>query len=306
MTAATTSPARTLCLGEALVDLIGEEPVGSMAEVKRFSPHCGGTAANVAAFAARAGAPVSLAGGAGADEWGRWLNERLRLEGVDLSRFRLLPGAQTQLAFVAIDSAGEPTYRLYGDAVETVLHALGHDVEEVVGEAAGLLIGSNTLVADAERAITMRARELALASGRPVIVDCNLRLHRWSSPRDAAAAACACVPGALLVRANQAEAALMTGESDPERAALALCAAGAALAAITLGSGGAILRGAEHADVAAPAVDVVSAVGAGDAFTGTLLARLALSGFDPRAAVAALGEAAQAAARACSRWGALD
>ena len=41
----------------------------------------------------------------------------------------------------------------------------------------------------------MRARELALELGRPVIFDANLRLHRWSSRSDAAASANACVRG---------------------------------------------------------------------------------------------------------------
>jgi len=297
---------RLLCLGEALVDLIGEERVDSIGKVKRFAPHLGGTAANVAVVAARAGAPVTLAGGAGDDSWGRWLRARLHAEGVDVSRFELLPAAQTQLAFVAVDVDGEPTYVLYGEPAETLVDAVGDRVADMVGDAAGLLIGSNTLAGERERTVTMRAREVALARERPVVFDCNLRLHRWSSRADAAASANACVPGALLVRANQAEAELMTGEPDPERAALALRKAGARLVAITLGSGGAILRGAEKAGVAALPATVVSTVGAGDAFTGTLVARLVLSGFYPPAVAAALGDAARAAARACEHWGALD
>jgi fructokinase len=51
---------------------------------------------------------------------------------------------------------------------------------------------------------------------------------------------------------------------------------------------------------------VLSTVGAGDALTGTLLARLALSGFYAPAVAAALGEAVAAAAAACERWGSLD
>jgi sugar/nucleoside kinase (ribokinase family) len=295
-----------LCLGEALVDLIGEEPTHSLSHLRQFAPHFGGTTANVAVRSARAGAPMALAGGAGDDEWGRWLLARLVAEGVDVSRFALLPEFQTQLAFVAVDFDGEPIYELYGEPVQTLPAALGEHLEEAVADAAGLLIGSNTLAGEDERAVTMRARELALELERPVVFDCNLRLHRWSSRADAAASANACVPGALMVRANQAEAELMTGESDPERAALALRKAGARLAVITLGSGGAILRGSVHGDVAAAPAQVLSTVGAGDAFTGTLLARLALSGFYPAAAAAALGEAAEAAARACEHWGSLD
>jgi fructokinase len=50
---------------------------------------------------------------------------------------------------------------------------------------------------------------------------------------------------------------------------------------------------------------VRSTAGAGDAVTGTLLARLALSGFYTSSVAAALPEAVEAAADACARWGAV-
>ena len=77
---------------------------------------------------------------------------------------------------------------------------------------------------------------------------------------------------------------------------------------LTLGAEGVILRGALRATVpGVPAASgVLSTVGAGDVLTGTLLARLAVSGFYPSSVAAALPEAVAAAARACERWGALD
>ncbi|HEX4008385.1 MAG TPA: PfkB family carbohydrate kinase [Solirubrobacteraceae bacterium] len=298
--------ASLLCLGEALVDLIGEERGASLREVSRFTPHLGGTVANVAVFVARAGARVELAGAAGGDAWGRWVRGRLAAEGVGLDGFVLLDGVSTQLAFVAVDAHGEPTYRLYGEPGETVVGAVGGRVAELVAGARGLLISSNTLAGPGERVVTMRARGVALELGRPVVFDCNLRLHRWSSVQDAAAAAAACVPGAALVHANRAEAELMTGEAEVERAAAALVEMGARLVAITLGPGGAILRGAERGEVDAVPVDVVSTIGAGDAFTGTLVARLALHDLSGETVAGVLQEAAAAAARACSHWGSLD
>ena len=303
------SPTRTLCLGEALVDLICEYPVSDLADAHAFVPHFGGAVANVAVVAARAGASVALAGGAGDDAWGRWLRDRLEHEGVGTSLFELIEGAQTPVATVAIDDHGEPSYAIYGDAIATAVHAFGDHVEQAVRESAALFLSSNTLLGAEERAVSMRARELALELERPVIFDPNLRLHRWRTNVDAAASANACVPGALLVRANLAEAELMTGEDDPERAALALVKAGARLVVITLGARGAILRGELRgiAPVAPVApVDVSSTIGAGDAVTGVLLARLALAGFYPPAAAAALRDAVAAGAAACRRWGALE
>jgi len=304
--AETRVPTTTLCLGEALVDLIAPSPVADLAHADSFVPRFGGATANIAVTAARHGARVSLAGAAGDDEWGEWLRDRLEDEGVDVSWFTLAPGAQTPLALVALSPNGEPRYRIYGDPVAGLADALGDELEIAVGNAAGLFLGTNTLVGASERALTMRAREVALELGRPIVVDPNLRLHRWSSHADAAASANACVPGALLVRTNRAEAALMTGEDDPERAATALLKAGARLVVITLGAAGAILRGELRADVPGVPAAVVSTIGAGDVLTGVLLARLARAGFYPAAAAAALREAVAEGARACERLGALE
>jgi sugar/nucleoside kinase (ribokinase family) len=300
------APSRTLCLGEALVDLICEAPIESLAEGDAFVPHFGGAVANIAVVAARAGARMALAGGAGQDAWGHWLRRRLEREGVEVGLFGLIPGEQTPIALVRVAADGEPSYQIYGDPIGTVVHALGDRVDAAVHDSAALFISSNTLVGAEERAVTMRAREVALELERPVICDPNLRLHRWSSRADAAASVNACVPGALLFRATAAEAELMTGEADPERAALALIKAGAKLVVLTLGADGAILRGALRADVPGVTVRVLSTIGAGDVLTGTLLAKLALSGFYPSAVAAALADAVSAAARACERWGALD
>jgi fructokinase len=300
------APVRTLCLGEALVDLICERAIEDLARADAFVPRFGGAVANVAVVAARCGARVALAGGAGDDAWGRWLRDRLRKEGVDASLFELISGSQTPLAAVAVGHDGEPTYEIYGESIATIVHALGDRVRQAVRESAALFISSNTLVGADERAVTMQAVAVALELERPVVFDPNFRLHRWRSRTDAAASANACVPGALLVRANRAEAQLMTGEDDPERAALALVKAGARMVVITLGPDGAILRGELRADVPGVPAEVVSTIGAGDTLTGVLLARLALSDFYPPAVAAALPEAVHESARACERWSALD
>jgi len=219
-------PRRTLCLGEALVDLICERPIEDLARADSFVPHFGGAVANVAVIAARYGAHVTLAGGAGDDAWGAWLRARLRREGVDVSLFKLIAGSQTPLAMVAVGADGEPSYEIYG--------------------------------------------------------------------------------GALLVRANEEEVALMTGEGDSERAALALLESGARLVVVTLGAEGAILRGEVRADVPGVPADVFSTIGAGDVLSGILLAGLADRGFEPAAVAAALPLAVEASARACERWAPLE
>jgi fructokinase len=295
----------TLCLGEALVDLVCEHPASGLAEADSFVPHFGGAVANVTVSAARVGAAVALAGGAGDDAWGAWLADRLAAEGVELEWFELIGHLATPIAFVVVDERGEPSYAIYGEGIAALILAAGPRLDEAVEECDALFFSSNTLAGDDERALTLRARERALELGRPICFDPNLRLHRWGSLDRALESARACIPGALLVRCNREEAELLTGKSDAAAAAQALVASGARMAVVTLGPDGAVLRGEVEADVPGHPARVVSTVGAGDALMGVLLGRLSLSGFDPAAVAAALPEAVEVAARATERWGAV-
>jgi len=295
--------APTLCLGDVVVDLICERPLGDVSGADAFVPHFGGAAATVAVTAARHGAHIAFAGAAGDDPWGRWLRTRLQREGVGTELLSLVPGAQTPVALVAVSPEGISDERVYGERIAT---SAGDGLDEAVRASAALLISSG---GPEEAEATMRAREVALSLERPVVFDAHVRVERWRSRAEAAAVANACVPDALLVRAGAGDAELMTGEDDPERAALALLKAGARMVVITLGpSGGAMLRGELRLDVdvdGTPA-GVISTLGAGEVFTGVLLARLANSAYYPSAVAASLPEAVAEATRACERWGTLE
>src|SRR4051794_25386929 len=155
---------RTLLLGEALVDMVRERP-------DVYVPHAGGAVANVAMVAARLGADVALAGGAGADEWGRWLRRRLEADGVALDWFVTAEDLRTPVAFVTLDPAGEPSFQVYGEDIAATIVAVAPRLEEAIEACGAVFVSSNTLVADDERAVTMAARARALEGGKPVVFD---------------------------------------------------------------------------------------------------------------------------------------
>jgi fructokinase len=283
--------------------------VASLGDADAFVPSFGGAVANVAVGAARGGADVALAGGAGADAWGEWLRDRLASEGVRLDWFELVDGRATPLALVVVDEQAEPTFVLYGSGIESAVTAVGERVLDAVAACDAFFFASNTLVGTAEAALTMAARDRAVELGRPVVFDPNLRLARWPTTTRAAMAARDCCRGAFLVKCNHAEARMLTGEEQPDAAAASLLAGGAEHVVITLGAQGAIVRGKGRGvrrDVPGVAVHAVDTTGAGDALMGVLLARLAATDFYPPALAAALPEAVAAGARACERWGALE
>jgi sugar/nucleoside kinase (ribokinase family) len=298
---------RILCVGEALVDLVCERPVASISEAEAFVPRFGGAIANVAVTAARRGADVALAGGVGTDAWGTWLHERLTAEGVYLTWFERRDDVATPVAFVTLDADAQPSFAIYGDGLRAAITGLGDGLLEAVDACDALFFSSNTLVGEDERAATLAARARALATGKPVILDPNLRLERWRSRSAAVETVGPCVEGAFLVKCNEDEALALTGELEVERAAASLLAAGAQHVVVTRGAEGALLRGG-GLDRTVPGVPArpVDATGAGDAVTGVLLAALARTGFYPAALAAMLPDAVAEGARAVERYGALS
>lgn len=297
---------RVVCLGEAVVDLMGEAPAASVAEAAPFRPQAGGSLANVAAVAARFGAEVLFLGGAGSDDWGRWLRERLAAEAVDVSRFVLAPGGATSLAFVAHSPGGEPSFHFHEGADRPAGHA-GADLEEALaGEPGCLVLGSDTLLGAGEREVTMRAQALARERGWAVLVDPNLRPARWADAAEMLDAVGALAAGATVLKLNAGEACELTGLDDEVQAASAIHGRGPAAVAVTRSERGAVLVTATGASQvpASRAASVVDATGAGDSVTGVLAAALA-RGAAPSSLEPALRLAMRTAAGVVGRRGAL-
>src|SRR4051812_50146455 len=108
-------------MGDALLALVCEPPAAALADGAASARHPGGATANAAVIAARLGAEVALAGGAGDDPWGRWLRDNLAAEGVGTEWFELVEGAPTPIALVTVDGAGEPSYLVHGRVVPALL-----------------------------------------------------------------------------------------------------------------------------------------------------------------------------------------
>lgn len=294
-----------VCLGEALVDLIGE-PAGE--EPRSYEIHSGGALANVAVAAARAGAPAALAGGSGEDVFGNLLRRRLQSEGVSLEHMHVLPELVTPFAFVHRDADGEPSYSIHGDAIEAGLAALAGAEAALVEDADALMIGSNTLSADPGLTVTREAVREAAAAGVPVLFDPNLRPGRWRKLGHALDLCREIAADCFLLKSNLAEARLLLSDSELEapEAAAALCELGPELAVVTAGARPAVARGGAEAECPPIPVEDPQPVGAGDAFMGTLAAHMHAAAFSPPAVSTALPKAVAAGAEACGRTGAID
>lgn len=296
-----------VCLGEALVDLICPDPVSDLADANTFEPHFGGALANVAVAAARAGAPVSLAGGCGADERGRFLRNRLVEEGVGLEHHSLLEDAETPLAHVTLDDAREPTFRIEGDGIEEGIASLRGHENELVASAGAIAFGSNTLPGERSSEVTEAVVDAAAETGIPVMFDPNLRRGRWDDLERAREMCLGLIARATVLKCNVTEGRWLAGsEGEAGMLADALVDLGPQLVVITAGTDPLVARGICEIEVKPPSVETVSPLGAGDVFMGTMAAGVLMDGWEPESVAATLERAAAAGADACTHLGAFD
>jgi sugar/nucleoside kinase (ribokinase family) len=262
------SPGHLLVVGDVVDDVL-VRPLGPTAVASdtaaQIEQQPGGSAANVAAWAGRAGAPVAFVGRAGPDGVRRH-TEALAAHGVDAA---LVPDPRRRTAAIVllVDPAGERT--MYVDrGANAGLSAA--DVPDRLWQGAGWLhlTGYSFFCPDSRPgALGLLAR--ARAEGVRVSVDPS----SVGFLQEADGAFLDWVAGADLLVPNADEVRLLTGVDDPVAAATALLDRIPEVV-VTCGAQGAVrvARDAEPLHQAAPAAEVVDTTGAGDAFCAGLLA----------------------------------
>lgn len=262
-------------LGEALVELTSSEPLRS---AQHLDLSFSGDALNAAAAAAAAGASVALITRVGDDEFGERLIAHAAAIGIDTGRI-LRASRPNGFYFVGADPTGteEFVYMRAGSAATTFMPTdLPYDA--LRSSRALLTGGIACAISPGMRAAVEAAAQTVSEAGGLVIYDPNFR-RKLSTPEEARAAFDAIAPRAAVVTPScPADTLALFGTGDPAQAAAACLAAGARTAAVTLGADGIFLADGESTEhiPALPAPALVDATGSGDAFAGTLAARLAL------------------------------
>lgn len=103
--------AAVACVGIAVMDLVFEVDVLPDSPTKHFASSYreigGGPAANAAVTIARLGGDAHLWARVGDEDWGRRIVDGLRAEGVRVDAVRPIPGGQSGVSAVMVDSMGE-------------------------------------------------------------------------------------------------------------------------------------------------------------------------------------------------------
>lgn len=272
-------------LGSINIDNVYRVPhlpaAGETLGATSFSQGLGGKGANMSVAIARAAARVAHIGAVGKD--GTWTVERLLEYGVDTRRIDVQPDIATGHANIAVAEDGENQIVLFAGSNRAISE---HSVAAALTEASA----GDTFLTQNETNAQQAAAETAKQLG--------LRVVYAAAPFDAVAVQ-SVLPFVDLLVLNQVEAEQLENALGQPVHAL-----GVSDVVVTLGSEGCLWLAGSGQETHVPAVPVtpVDTTGAGDTFTGYLVAGLDRG----MPMLQALNLATQAAALMVTRLGTAD
>lgn len=269
-------PLDILCFGEPMFEF-------SFVDEDTIRPGIGGDVSNTAVAAARAGAKAGMLTHLGSDNFAERILTLYVEEGIDASRVVQSETAPTGLYFIEYGPEGHQfSYRRSGSAASLMGP---DDLTPEMFEGVGVLhiSGITQAISTSSCTATVRAAELARATGARVSFDTNLRLNLWSA-EDARQALIEILPLVDVVFPSLEDAEALFGTSGVDEICERFLAEGAELVVLTLGEDGAVVADAKGQVAIAPCkAELVDATGAGDTFDGSFLAEYARTS-DPVAA----------------------
>jgi len=250
-----------VAFGEVLWDVIDGEA------------HIGGAPFNLAAHAQRCGLRAAVISCVGNDELGR--AAQAETERLEVDRRWLAVDADHPTGTVTVDlTNGQPSYTIHEDVAWDFIQPSNAELQRLAAECPRAFCFGTLAQRSAESQRTL-GRLLKLFKDAVIFYDVNLRQTFWSGPVVDAGLA-----SATLVKVNDDEARvlgelLFNGACSPEAFGLAVLKRHPVQAVIvTLGADGCLVCERDKAAVQYPGtkVEVVDAVGAGDAFSAAFLA----------------------------------
>ena len=174
-------------LGEVMVQFNPLTP-GPLRYVKYFEVHVAGTEANMLIGLTKLGYKTGLITRVGDDEFGRLIINFLRGEGVDVSQVKIDYEAPTGVYFVQrhypVPGKSTVFYYRHGSAASR-LSPEDVDEEYVASSNAVIITGITLALSESCRSAARKMYDTALAYGKDVIFDTNIRLKLWRQEDDA-------------------------------------------------------------------------------------------------------------------------
>ncbi|MFM1652650.1 sugar kinase [Brevibacillus sp. B_LB10_24] len=271
--------------GESMV-LFNPLSVGPLRYAQLFDKTVGGAESNVAIALVRLGHQAGWISRLGSDEFGLYVRNFIRGEGVDTSRVIFDDQYPTAVFFKERQVQKESNIYYYRK-LSAASRMMPEDLDESYIRQAKILhvTGITPALSDSCEQTLQRGIEIARSHGLQITFDPNIRLKLWKA-ETARAKLLPIAKQADVVMPGFDEAKLLTGESTPEKMAAFFLELGAKTVVVKLGEKGAYFAtDAESGYVPGyPVEQVVDPIGAGDGFAAGMISGM-IRGWNTQASV---------------------
>lgn len=271
MVAATTPLVQVLTMGRSGVDVYPLQINRGLEDVETFGKFLGGSPTNVAVAAARYGHSSAVVTGVGNDGFGRFVRQEMRRLGVHDDFVIVSDQLPTPVTFCEIFPPDNFPLYFYRLPSAPDLQIRPEDIpEQAVRQADIFWVSVTGLSQEPSLSAHHRALDIRDRSGI-TIADLDYREAFWPDQDTAHEQVAAILPKVTVAIGNKKECEVAVGETEPERAADALLAAGVDLAVVKQGLSGTLAKTrTERVEIPITAVETKNGLGAGDAFGGAI------------------------------------
>ncbi|RYL88114.1 sugar kinase [Sporolactobacillus sp. THM7-4] len=273
-------------IGESMI-LFTPDSVGPLRFVNKFSKTIGGAESNVAIALSRLGHSTGWISRLGDDEFGLYLRNYIRGEGVDTSQVIFDKQHFTSIYFKERKISGDPKVYYYRKGSATsFMSPIDLDKQYIMNADYLYVTGITPALSQSCNEVINRAINIAVENEKTVIFDPNIRLKLWSQ-EEASRTLKQIATRCDIILTSLDEGTMITGEENPEKVSESFLNMGARIVVVKMGEKGAYFQddqGQRDYVQANHMKHVVDTVGAGDGFNAGFISGL-IRGFKTREAV---------------------
>ena len=262
-----------IALGELLIDFASRsvDPDG----YPTMAANPGGAPGNFLAALNAYGKKTAFLGKVGDDAFGHLLLGTLNRAGIETRGILVDPGVFTTLAFVTFDETGDRSFSFARKPGADTQLCWEEVDKNMIDQAKIFHFGTLSLTDEPVRSTTQKAVAYAKAQGKLITCDPNLRKPLWRTMEEARSQILWSLQQADVVKISDEEVEFLWNCTPEEGAQKLLEECGVALAMVTLGPDGCLLKTrTASCRIPGPKVRAVDTTGAGDIFGGSAVSRL--------------------------------
>jgi 5-dehydro-2-deoxygluconokinase len=172
-----------ITVGRSSIDLYSNDIGAALPDVRSFGAYIGGSPLNIAVGSRRLGLKTALLTAVGADKIGEFILERLRREGVETHFISVKPGARSSAVVLGIEPPDRFPITMYRENAADIQLGIDDVLTIPMQHTRALEVSGTAFSKEPSRSAAMYAIELARAAGVTVYVDLDFRADQWHDPR---------------------------------------------------------------------------------------------------------------------------